>query len=183
MAGVDVLLLLLGALLALGASVVVQLVVIPEVDRARRREDRWERDVLALGEILSVGTVQTLSGLRRALAEADQLGGRLSAGYPGDPRTRQAASKVQGAANDLSVVAVRISWLITRVSEGPPGRIDVESFASAAKAFEAALVQYHVAAEFDSVDMTQVDADHEAARGAGRELLRETEALARALGR
>jgi hypothetical protein len=39
--------------LALTSQLVVQLYVVPRAEARKRREDRWERDVLALGELLT----------------------------------------------------------------------------------------------------------------------------------
>lgn len=45
--------LLIGAALTLLTQLTVQLYVIPRVEARKRREDRWENDVLALGELLT----------------------------------------------------------------------------------------------------------------------------------
>lgn len=44
----------LGALIALVGAVIVQLWLVPRVDTRRRREHRWEEDVLALGQLLTL---------------------------------------------------------------------------------------------------------------------------------
>jgi hypothetical protein len=165
------LLVLLGAVLALAGSVVVQWLIVPKVDRARRKGDRWERDVLALGEILSVEVAGALSGLRRALAGGTRLD------------DHQTGPEIQAASDHLATVSVRASWLITRIKDGRPPRIRVDYFTSAAQAFEAALIQYEYASVVGSTDMRQIDDDHDRARGTGRELLRSVEAIARSLGR
>lgn len=51
--GTELLYLLIGAGLAMIAQSIIQLRVVPRVEARKRREDRWERDVLALGELLT----------------------------------------------------------------------------------------------------------------------------------
>jgi len=46
--------LLLGALLTFLAPIAVQRIIVPKVDARKRREERWERDVLALTELLTI---------------------------------------------------------------------------------------------------------------------------------
>ena len=51
--GDRLLLIVLGALFAFVFSMAIQLWIVPRVERRKRREERWERDVLALGELLT----------------------------------------------------------------------------------------------------------------------------------
>jgi hypothetical protein len=51
---VDVWSLLLGAGLTLGSQATIQIWVIPKVEAGKRRADRWERNVLTLGELLTL---------------------------------------------------------------------------------------------------------------------------------
>src|SRR5260370_10250824 len=44
---------LLGAARALAVQLVIQFYVVPRVETRKRREDRWERDVLELGQLLA----------------------------------------------------------------------------------------------------------------------------------
>jgi hypothetical protein len=44
---------LVGAATALAVQLVVQLYIVPRVETRKRREDRWERNVLELGELLT----------------------------------------------------------------------------------------------------------------------------------
>ena len=58
-----------GARLTLLAQVAVQLfVVVPHVEVRKRREDRWERDVLALGELLSAELPDRAAAARRDIS-------------------------------------------------------------------------------------------------------------------
>ena len=45
---------LVGAAAALVAQWVVQIHIVPHVEKRKRREDRWERDVRELGELLAM---------------------------------------------------------------------------------------------------------------------------------
>jgi hypothetical protein len=57
--------LLVGAGLALISQTRVQLSVVPRVEARKRREDRWERDVLLLGELLTSELPDRASAARK----------------------------------------------------------------------------------------------------------------------
>lgn len=83
--GDRLLLIVLGALFAFVFSMAIQLWIVPRVERRKRREERWERDVLALGELLTAEVP--------ALATAAQRDAYVSSGStrtmptPTRPRT------------------------------------------------------------------------------------------------
>jgi len=58
---------MIGALIALVGTVLVQLWLVPLVDARKRREQRWEADVRALGEALLFRDAEATDAFRRAL--------------------------------------------------------------------------------------------------------------------
>jgi len=52
---------LLGAASAFAVQFLIEIYVVPRVDTRKRREERWEKDVLDLGELLST-SVQEVAG-------------------------------------------------------------------------------------------------------------------------
>jgi hypothetical protein len=58
---------MIGALIALVGTVLVQLWLVPLVDARKRREQRWEADLRALGEALLFRDAEATDSFRRAL--------------------------------------------------------------------------------------------------------------------
>lgn len=108
----------LGALMALAGSAVVQLILVPLVETRRRHDERWEQDVLDLGHMLVFD--RSASKLRyalKAIYEAvqssdgaalsrEQLAARLTSEQIGDLRE---ASQAYGE------YVMRLRWLADRV--------------------------------------------------------------------
>src|ERR1044072_7130949 len=124
---------IVGAVLALVAQVVLQLVVVPRVERRKRRDDRWERNVLTLGELL---TTELPSRARSAevdqavmfavLAQSVLAGGEEDAiaTLPHDMQDECRASTQQYT--DLAVT--RVQWLGHLVASAPLKRETIRTF-------------------------------------------------------
>jgi hypothetical protein len=127
----DLLPYLAGAASAFVVQFLIQVYVVPLVETRRRRLERWEKDVLDLGELLS-GTV----GDAALQARSDQFSVRLVQQMVGSPdfdpafverelskyRTaaRQATSSFQAQANS------RADWLMDRITMYRPSNLVVK---------------------------------------------------------
>jgi hypothetical protein len=127
----DLLPYLAGAASAFVVQFLVQVYVVPLVDRRRRRLERWEKDVLDLGELLS-GTVSDTA----SQARSDQFAVRMITGMAGSPEydpafvkrelskyliaARQATSDLRGRVNS------RAAWIMDRVTMYRPGDLVVK---------------------------------------------------------
>lgn len=111
--------LLVTAGLSLIVLAVVQLVIVPRLELRKRREQRWETDLLALGEFLTFEYQQALDEYVKAL----QLGAMLSEIGPGGLRQDHERDAWVGY-HDMRRAAVdpygracsRLDWLAERVA-------------------------------------------------------------------
>lgn len=63
----------IGAVIALLGTLLVQAIVVPRIEARKRREERWEEDVRAMGEFLTFDLPRALSALSRELHFAAML--------------------------------------------------------------------------------------------------------------
>jgi hypothetical protein len=133
---------LIGAASAVVTAIVVQLVVqfyiVPRGDTRKRREDRWERDVRELGELLTTSLADRAqeafsaqSGFRHVLELEHAVGvdhdkvARMKDEYTA--KARQATA----AFNDLA--HTRVPWLVDRVASVGPTSGEIVQFKIAAR--------------------------------------------------
>lgn len=144
--------LLLGALLTLLAQAVLQLRIIPRVEARKRREDRWEKDVRALGELLT-GEVPEAARVAYVAARAvwsthyalhhprvlpnkvDELNLLLHEQRDAVTETRQAV---------IDLAHVRVGWLVRRTVA-----IDPDAPVFAALSLQAQAHRFSVIGLFD----------------------------------
>jgi hypothetical protein len=117
-------LVLLGALIALIGSVIVQALVIPRVNRRTRAIDRWEQDVLLLGSLvsdqLSVASAEAFHAWTSWRAVRDRPADTFLAGeqikeMETEDRTR--AESFREAWREYERLAnVRSAWLAKRIA-------------------------------------------------------------------
>lgn len=109
----------IGAVIALAGAVFVQLWLVPRVDTRKRREQRWEEDVLALGQLLTFDHPRTVSDLRSELHLLVLL-----ANPPGDvdaTTERWTALKAERrealrtARDEFDSLRTRVDWLADRI--------------------------------------------------------------------
>jgi len=108
---------IVGALIALVGAVIVQLWLIPRVETRKRREQRWEEDVLALGELLTFEQPRAVSEFTAHLHI--QV---FFATVPDDVdptqwavRQSEAQEKLRTARDQFDHVRARFDWLEDRV--------------------------------------------------------------------
>lgn len=129
----ELLYLFVGAGLAVGGQLLVQLRVVPRADQRRRREDRWEKDVLALGELLTAELPD-----RATAAESAQfvmqavVGHALTLDIDGrklDDIKSTEQEKVDEAIKRYRAAAqTRLSWLAKRIIVFAPDSRELRRF-------------------------------------------------------
>lgn len=120
----------LGAVLTLAVQVVVQFYVVPRVESRKRQEDRWERDVRELGELLttSFGSYarelryeqSTLRALKQMVGDPNVDSTKVAEGLTA--RTRSTLEAVT-AFSDLA--QTRVDWLAERVQAFMPTSVKI----------------------------------------------------------
>lgn len=125
---------IVGALIALFGTVVVQLWLTPLVDSRKRREQRWEADVRALGELLIFTEPQIRSAARSALHW--QI---LLREPPENADPKRWAALVQereeagrAAWHDYDRIRSQVDWLVDRVESVAPHSRALRPFSSRA---------------------------------------------------
>ncbi len=127
----DLLPYLAGAASAFVVQFLIQVYVVPLVETRRRRLERWEKDVLDLGELLS-GTVSDAA----SQARSDQFAVRMLKGMVGGPDydpafVERELSKylisARSATNSLgNQVNSRADWLMDRISMYRPSELVIK---------------------------------------------------------
>jgi hypothetical protein len=132
-------------LFSLTIALLVQLVVVPRVEARKRREERWERDVLTLGELLTA----ELPGLARTVRTHMWVTQSLSRDLPDvediDPERREALIREmeedtrKSTAAFRAVADVRVEWLVGRLVKLDPENADLKRLAGLWRSFDLAV--------------------------------------------
>jgi hypothetical protein len=104
-------------LATLSATLFLQFFVIPRVESRKRHDERWERDVLALGDLLSLDQRESAEAL------GDELYWKVVLAKPrkdADPQRlddsrREHEERLSAARREYDRVDVRIDWLTDRI--------------------------------------------------------------------
>jgi hypothetical protein len=124
---------LIGAALTLAAQIVLQLFIVPRVDTRRRRSERFERNVLDLGELL---TSELDARAQQAYREQSWLR-VMRENYRGpefdaakvERAVREQSAKARQVSWDLmGLVRARVNWLVERVAAFTPEADEIRSF-------------------------------------------------------
>jgi hypothetical protein len=173
-----------GAAIALVVQLLVQLWVVPWVETRKRREDRWERNVLDLGELL---TTQVKRHADEAYSRQSMFRflDRDLAGVSGVNQDRVArerddagteAYRATEAFHDL--VNTRVEWLVGRIKSFPdPKPQIIIDFENAARRYWLDAVAGFVPGHDDRSD-TAFDTEQEKERQSRRALLKQVQLLA-----
>lgn len=109
----------IGAVIALAGAAAVQLWLVPRVETRTRREQRWEDDVLALGQLLTFDHPRIVGELR---AELHWLALLAEPPDGADPASEQWAQikaehkqSASSARHNFDALRTRVEWLIDRV--------------------------------------------------------------------
>ncbi|WP_406025388.1 hypothetical protein OH802_04180 [Nocardioides sp. NBC_00850] len=130
-----------GALIALSGAFVLQSIVVPWVDAKKRREQRWEDDVHALGELMTFDLRRAVDALTHelsVLAILQATDERIRPGWIELTTAPQASVKV--AAAELAGVRVRLDWLRGRVGALAPDNSQSKDFVSRSRLLSVQLI-------------------------------------------
>jgi len=128
----------LGAALTLAVQLVIQFCVVPRVETRKRREDRWERDVRELGELLTTQLAERADAanveqsafrfLLQLESTADADKDKVS--HLKDEHSLK-ARHATAAFNDLA--HTRVPWLVGRVKSIDPDSAEIVKFGTVAR--------------------------------------------------
>ena len=133
---------LIGAAAALAAQWVVQVHFVPMVETRKRREDRWERLVLELGDLLTTQLAEhaheahVAQGLFRDLRVLETEPG-LDQRKITESRERQARLAHEATRAFESLLSTRINWLAGRIEKIAPEARKIADFHEAASKYRA----------------------------------------------
>jgi hypothetical protein len=125
--------LLVGAGLTMAAQAVIQLRVVPRVEARKRREDRWERDVLALGELLTAELPDRANDARSAQRVLQGVSADLGARGVEPDHKREVERELTEEANRCvksykALARTRVEWLLNRIVGIAPQHVEIEKF-------------------------------------------------------
>jgi hypothetical protein len=170
---------LVGSAAALASQWVVQIYIVPKVEKRKRREDRWERDVRELGELLNM----SLSGLAEEAHGAQWMVRELQreASDEYDPRlvAQQARDAQQAIWAYGNLIGNQVDWLIGRVRSINRKAPEIVRFHDVAGDYHRRAVMVRVApGEDDNRPDTVFDDVWEKERAARKALIEQVEVLA-----
>jgi hypothetical protein len=122
---------LVGAATALVVQLVIQLYVVPKVETRKRREDRWESNVLELGELMSMVEVRAQEARGEQSAYRDAWEEESKRDFDRDRIAQQAGRAEQASRAYLDLVWTRADWLADRVIAFNPAAEEIAKFQSA----------------------------------------------------
>jgi hypothetical protein len=160
---------LIGAASAFAVQFLIQIYVVPRVETRKRREERWEKDVLDLGELLST-TVQEAAVKARAAQQFVRVVNDFPLGPDDsvDERDRILAQRQADALQDTRVfndlVHFRTDWIADRITDFQIKSDKIFAFALASFQYQAnilsirgSMYSYQEMAEDDFNDMWQAE--------------------------
>jgi len=173
----------IGALIALVGTVLVQLWLVPLVESRKRREQRWEADVRALGEALIFSEPEATSKVRSELSYRILLAADLE---DEDPKRVEAMRREQDEALERAwsahqQIRSQVVWLVDRVMAIAPGSRALEALEASVLKYRLAhmglaLLRYKVGSKPSTPEV--LDQTYEALRSATKNLVDEVKSLA-----
>jgi hypothetical protein len=151
---------LIGAATALAVQLVIQLYVVPRVETRKRREDRWERNVIELGDLLTTELrkrafdAQVEQGKFRDLRQLESEPG-LDQRKIAQSREDQAWTAQQATSAFADLLRTRVDWLIGRIGNYRSSAGEIARFRTAAQHYRARTILVQVRAQDD--DRTESD--------------------------
>jgi hypothetical protein len=165
---------LLGSLLVgVVTASLIQLYVVPRVETRKRREDRWERWVLELGELLTGSVADHAADLHAAqLVYRDARDRKETGMYP----LRRDAEQANFAYGSL--INTQVDWLVERVVSISPNAREIVQFQKAWWNYEMATVLVRPLPGDDTSTDEQFDKAWKVDRDSRKELIAEVKVLA-----
>jgi hypothetical protein len=169
---------LVGAATALAVQWVVQLYLVPKVETRKRREDRWERDVLELGELLTTSLTDRANELHAAQLVYRDVRDRQ--GDEHDPAlvARHAKDAEQEMFAYGSLIGTHVEWLIDRVLAPSPEASEIKRLDTLALKYRMQTTLVRVLPDEDNRTETEFDETWEKERAARTALIKQVELLA-----
>jgi leucyl aminopeptidase (aminopeptidase T) len=140
---------LAGAASALGVQLVVQFWIVPKVETRKRREDRWERDVRELGELLTTSLTSLANEVHAAQLVYREVRDEQSDRYDPALVARQARDAEQAMFAYGSLIGTQVDWLIGRVISPSPKAQEIARLQRAARDYRMRAVFVRVLPEQD----------------------------------
>lgn len=172
----------IGALIALAGTVVVQLWLIPRVDTRKRRTQRWEDDVLALGQLLAFDHAEAASNIRlRLLAAFVWLHDRPDGVEPQrwEALVRQDRERLREARDVFDRLPGRVRWLADRVTSLAPHSAALGNLAHLSRQYDIHHSQLgFLAIRSEPPTEAEIDAACETLSGIARDMTTRLRALA-----
>lgn len=136
----------IGAVIALVGTVLVQLWLVPLVDTRKRREQRWEEDVLALGQLLTLDQPRIVGELRSELYWLALL---VDPPDDLDTTTKHWAAleaehkdMLRAVRREFDSLATRIDWLAGRVIALAPRAKPLDHLASQSRKYRLSHIKF-----------------------------------------
>lgn len=169
---------LVGAAITLAVQLVVQLWVVPKVETRKRREDRWERDVRELGELLAMRLADLAEEAHAAQWIYRNLRQEESDEY--DPRLvdRQARDMQQATWAYGSLIRAQIAWLTDRVLSIKRTAPEIVRFQKAVRNYRMQAILVRMRPEDDNRADDQFEEAWEKERAAREALIEQVKLLA-----
>jgi hypothetical protein len=169
---------LVGSATALAVQLVVQLYVVPRVETRKRREDRWERDVRQLGELLTMRLTHLANEAHAAQLvyrtvrddQTDEYGPALVA------RQAMDAEQTTWAYGDL--IGTQVDWLVRRVQSPSPNAQEISQLKRLAGEYRAQAVHVRVLSDDDQRTETKFHETWKKESNAREALIKQVELLA-----
>ena len=174
---------LLGAASAFAVQFLIEIYVVPRVDTRKRREERWEKDVLDFGELLST-SVQELAGKARGAQWMVQLvsSGQLKPDYSDDQLDAYLAElrrdSQQATREFTELMSVRPDWIADRIIEFRANSDQIAEFGLAWRRYRLNLLNIE-ATKYGEVPESDFEAYWDSERTLRTGLLSQVKALGR----
>lgn len=169
---------LVGAASTLVVQVVIQFWVVPRVEKRKRREDRWERDVRELGELLAMRLTDLANDTHAAQWLYRQERDKKSDEYDPALVARLAREGQQATFTYGSLIGAQVDWLADRVLSINRKAPDITRFQRAAQDYRMRAIFVRVPPEDDDRTDTAFDDAWEKERAARQALISQAKLLA-----
>jgi hypothetical protein len=174
---------LIGATAALAAQWVIQVYLVPRVETRKRREDRWERNVLELGDLLTTQLAERANdahvgqGLFRDLRQLE-TDPKLDQRKIAQSREDQAREAQQATRAFEDLLSTRIKWLTGRIEKINPKAREIKKVHEAAAYYRAITISVQVCPQDDSRTDDEFDEAWAKERVGRKALIEQVELLA-----
>jgi hypothetical protein len=169
---------LIGAFAALIAQCVVQLYVVPRVEKRKRREDRWERDVRELGELLAMSLTDLANDAHAAQWVFRALRDDESDEHDPALVDRQARDAQEATSAYGSLIGAQVDWLADRVLSINRKAPEITRFQRVAQDYRMRAIFVRAPPEDDNRTDTAFDEAWEKERAARKALIEQVKLLA-----